>query len=302
MANNECPICKKANVSIKQPYGGADSLVINCPNCDSYEISNSAIATLSNRPKDFELSYAIRRRSIRKEKVFVYSTNRADIIAGIEIPKGIKNIAEALLLDVYKDDSMMGRGLVISNDNIFSFAIESIDKLPPVLKYIEDAGWFSLERLGSGAAYLNITGHGIKHAEEILNPNFRSTQVFVAMSFNSELDAIYHEAIKTAVDECGLNPIRIDLVDFNDEIILNVLNRINQSKFLIADYTDNRPGVYFETGYALGKGLPIIYCCRESDKDNIHFDVNHYKFIHWKEASDFKAELVKRITNTGLNS
>ena len=297
-----CPICEYQNAKITDNTDGADRSVILCQNCGKFEISGSALATLSNRDKDFELSYSIRRRYLRNERVYLNTTNRGEIMGGIEIPKRIKDIAESILKDVYTHDDMLSHGLSITNDNIASYAIEDTNRLQPILQYLEDIGWFKLMRFGGGGALLTITGTGIEYAESIVNPNFKSKQVFVAMSFNHELDVIYHEAITKAVEQCGLTPIRIDLVDFNDEIISNVLSRISQSRFLIADYTDNRPGVYFETGYAIGKGLPVIYCCRESDKGHIHFDVNHYKFIHWIEVGDFKTELVKRITNTGLNS
>ncbi len=302
MAISECPICKAANVAAIEQSEGVDSYQISCPICGSYEVSGSAITMFTNIDKDFELSYAIGRRNLRKEKVYVNTVNRDDILDGIEMPTRIKDIAELILTEVYKNEESSANGLVISEDNISLYAIENMNKLRMVLQYVEDADWFTLEKFGSGAAFITITGAGIEHAENIINPNFKSSKVFVAMSFNPELDIIYRDAIKKAVEECGLKPIRIDLEYFNDEIISNILQRINKSRFLIADYTDNRPGVYFETGYAIGKGLPVIYCCRKSDKGNIHFDVDHYNFINWEEVNDFKSGLVKRITNTGLNT
>jgi len=295
-----CPICKYQDAKIAENTSGADRSEILCKNCIKYKISGSALATLSNRDKDVELSYSIRRRNRRNEKVCVTTTNRGEIIEGIEIPKTIKDKAESILKEVYTHDKLLSSGLSITNNNVASYAIEDTIRLRPILQYLEDSGWFRIMRYFGGEALLTITGAGIDYAESIVNPNFKTKQVFVAMSFNPELDVIYHEAIAKAVEQCGLTPIRIDLDYFNGEIVSNVLSRISQSRFLIADYTDNRNGVYFETGYAIGKGLPVIYCCRESDKGHIHFDVNHYNFIYWNEVNDFKTEIVNRITNTGL--
>ena len=300
MASLGCPICKAANVTVEEQSGGVDSFQINCPICGSYALAGSALTMLTNRDKDFELSYAIRRRNLRKEKVYVNTVNRGELMAGIEIPKRIKDIAEQILKEVYLNEELSANGLVITDDNMSLYAIENMNKLRSVLQYLEDSGWFKLERLGSGGGFLTIKGAGTDHAEMIINPNHHSKQVFVAMSFNPVLDTLYTAAIQEAVKHCQLSALRSKDFDFNDEVIKNIQFQIDSSRFVIADFTDNRPGVYYEAGYATGRNLPVIYCCRESDKVNIHFDIYHFNFIFWSELDDLKSALIKRITNTEL--
>jgi nucleoside 2-deoxyribosyltransferase len=74
-----------------------------------------------------------------------------------------------------------------------------------------------------------------------------------------------------------------------------IISAINDSKFLIADFTGHRQGVYFEAGYALGQEKEVIWLCRESDISNTHFDTRLYNHIVWKDAEDLRKKLEDRI-------
>jgi hypothetical protein len=52
-----------------------------------------------------------------------------------------------------------------------------------------------------------------------------------------------------------------------------MISQIRRSKFLIADFTGHRGGVYFEAGYAMGLGLPVFWTCRRDDLDKLHFGI-----------------------------
>jgi nucleoside 2-deoxyribosyltransferase len=70
---------------------------------------------------------------------------------------------------------------------------------------------------------------------------------------------------------------------------------LKKSKFVIADFTQQRQGVYFEAGFALGQGKQVIYLCSEADFEHCHFDTNHYPHIKYKDHNDLKIQLIKRI-------
>jgi hypothetical protein len=53
--------------------------------------------------------------------------------------------------------------------------------------------------------------------------------------------------------------------------------------------------VYFEAGYALGRGLKVIYTCREDQIDEAHFDTRNYPHILWKDADELKKKLIDKI-------
>lgn len=297
---NTCPICKSVlSVATRQP-GGKDRLELSCNNCGQYEISTTAYVTFGNNEKDHKLSFAVRTRFDRDEHVYINTSNREEILSGIFVPVKIKDIAELVLVKVFTDEDNKSKELSIITENAFRFGIENDTQMQMVLDYIESKGWFKLLRFSSGGAHLSLTGDGISHAEDIINPNYKSKQVFVAMSFNPELDTLYSDAIQEAVKYCQLTALRSKDFDFNDEVIKNIQIQIDSSRFVIADFTDNRPGVYYEAGYATGRNIQVIYCCRESDKVNIHFDIDHFNFIFWSDLEGLKNDLVRRIKNTGL--
>ena len=43
-----------------------------------------------------------------------------------------------------------------------------------------------------------------------------------------------------------------------------------ECRFVVADVTNHRNGVYFEAGYAMGMGLPVIWMCHKDDMKEAH--------------------------------
>lgn len=86
--------------------------------------------------------------------------------------------------------------------------------------------------------------------------------------------------------------------EHNNNICDEIIAEIRRSKFLIADFTGQRGGVYFEAGFAYGLGLPVIWTCKKDDVSNLHFDINHYNFILWEKSEDLCTNLCNRILAT----
>lgn len=72
---------------------------------------------------------------------------------------------------------------------------------------------------------------------------------------------------------------------------MKIITEIKNSRFLVADVTQQRPGVYFEAGYALGLGIPVFWCVREDDLKNVHFDTRQYNHIVWKDENHLAEQL-----------
>lgn len=156
--------------------------------------------------------------------------------------------------------------------------------------YLLNHEGFFLEKDGN---YV-ITPDGWAYLESLKDVNPESKIGFIAMWFDSSMDAVslvIHQAIKDA----GYEPLRIDSKEHNNNINDEIIATIRQSKFVVADFTDQRGGVYFESGYAKGLGLEVIWLCEKSDFKNVHFDTNHNNFIMW-EHSDYPT-LQKKLTN-----
>jgi len=115
------------------------------------------------------------------------------------------------------------------------------------------------------------------------------------MWFDKSMDSILDNAIYLAVEEAGYEPIRIDRVEHIDKVDDKIIAEIRSSKFVIADLTGHRNGVYFEAGFALGLGIPVVWCVREDQLEKAHFDVRQFNLIIWKNEKDLKEKLLNRI-------
>ena len=69
---------------------------------------------------------------------------------------------------------------------------------------------------------------------------------------------------------------------------------------MVADFTGQRAGVYYEAGFATGLGRPVIWCCRKDEIDKLHFDTNHKNHIDWETPEELRDRLYRRIRATIL--
>jgi nucleoside 2-deoxyribosyltransferase len=123
-------------------------------------------------------------------------------------------------------------------------------------------------------------------------------QAFVATWFHTDLDDVWENGLKPALQETGYEPLRIDRIEHNEKIDDRIIAEIRNSGLLVADFTGHRGGVYFEAGFAMGLGMPIIRTCRDTDIKELHFDTRQYGHVVWTDVSDLKEKLINRINAT----
>jgi nucleoside 2-deoxyribosyltransferase len=119
--------------------------------------------------------------------------------------------------------------------------------------------------------------------------------MFVAMAFRPDLDKPYEQAVKLAIEKVGLIPVRLDKETFPEKICERILMEIHSSEFVVADFTHQRGGVYFEAGYALALRKSILWLCREDDIENLHFDTRQYQHIVWSTEVDLAGRLEEKL-------
>lgn len=149
-----------------------------------------------------------------------------------------------------------------------------------------------------------ITPEGWSFFNQLQNPNQTSSVAFIAMKFEDKLKKYSDDWFELAIKNAGYKPIRIDKYEhinlIDDEIIANV----RKSKFIIADYTYNSFGAYYEAGFARGMNIPVINLCNkqcfESEENKVHFDTNHYPFLlwEWDKGEEISNKLRMRIEAT----
>jgi len=177
---------------------------------------------------------------------------------------------------------------------------------------------------GSGlSAAFRLTLRGWERARELRRVRGAGNQAFVAMWFHPELDIVYEQGFKPALEATGYRPYKVNDAHHTNRIDDEIHAEIRRSKILIADATGLRPSVYYEAGLARGLGLDVLWCCNDSYRahalDGIApnmleppcvtnlatwfsgaaFDTNHEVFILWKDPPDLCAKLVARIRGLG---
>jgi nucleoside 2-deoxyribosyltransferase len=160
-----------------------------------------------------------------------------------------------------------------------------------VLTYLQEAGYVRL--VGTYGCYVTLQGH--MRAEELLSQNAQSRQGFVAMKYSEDMREIYEAALGPAIEDAGFSPVVMYNVeherDINDEMIV----QLRKSRFVVADLTHQSHGAYFEAGYGLALGVPVIITCRSTHSKKIHFDLRQFNHLPWDEPSKLRRELSFRI-------
>ncbi len=173
---------------------------------------------------------------------------------------------------------------------------KNLDELEQMVIALHDMGFLEFQPGGK----VNLTLTGIQRAESLQKEVVNSKQCFVAMRFNDEMMGIYNKHIMKAAQDAGYQSLNISQKEHTDKICDQIIAEIRRSKFLIADFTDQRGGVYFEAGFALGLGLPVIWTCQKDDLPNLHFDTRQYNFIDWTSGEELQERLTNRIRATIL--
>lgn len=146
-----------------------------------------------------------------------------------------------------------------------------------------------------GSAQYRLTIKGWERLAQIGVRPKRSDQGFVAMSFSPELNAAFKDGIKPALEATGYRAVRVDLVEHNEKICDRIIAEIRKSALMVADFTEHRPNVYFEAGFAMGLGVTVIWTCREDHIEGAHFDTRQYNHVIWTDPQDLQKKLINRI-------
>jgi hypothetical protein len=166
------------------------------------------------------------------------------------------------------------------------------------LRAMERMGLIEVGGASGDSAKVRITPEGWQHINELSISGPESQGAFVAMWFDESTNLAYRQAIKPAVEDAGFEPVRIDLKEHNNKICDEIVAEIRKSRFMIADFTGQRGGVYFEAGFAQGLGLPVIWIVHKDEVDHLHFDTRQYNHIVYTDAQDLHDQLYNRIAAT----
>ena len=219
--------------------------------------------------------------------------------------------ADRLLRYIAGESKAVGDNANINRDDLGAYAwSESIDwnEVNFYFRYLIDKGWLTGRQLPNVGYNVAVSVDGYNRISELFSrPDL--AQAFVAMWFSPGMDEVYDHGIKPAIREAGYKPLRIDRKLDVQKIDDAIIAEIRRSRFLVADFTHGdegvRGGVYFEAGFAMGLGIPVIFSCRNDMVTKLHFDTRQYAHIVWstpeKLSFDLRDRILARI-GTGPNS
>lgn len=134
----------------------------------------------------------------------------------------------------------------------------------------------------------------IKTEKSIIEkPQKISNSVFIIMSFNDEHRDAYYVAIQPTLIKLGFKPIRVDEIQHNNTVTKEIIEAIENSAFVIADLTGERPNVYYEVGYAHKADKEVVLVAKKGTA--VHFDVAAINRIDYKDYTDLCDSLEKRV-------
>lgn len=299
MSNSQktCPICKLPDQNVLAERDHGDKVAYECKRCGKFTISRTAEAVAEHQQQSAELSGWIRERNIRKIDIpLLDSYFMEELISSLPKysprEKQIKLLKAVEILTDYP-----GREVVLipehevslawaSNEEEFQYYVNSL--MERGLLRIPNKGHRSID---DPLYPMVITAEGWEYLEKEQGILPEKTQAFIAMSFDPALKPIYDNAIFPAVTATGHRPYRVDSYHHLDRIDAKIIAEIKNSRFVVADVTQQKAGVYYEAGFAHGLGIPVIWSVKAEDLKYVHFDTRQYNHIVWKSEDELKAKL-----------
>ena len=310
-----CPVCGRFE------YGEDDSREINENHLSSYLFYH---AFYGSQPKERryhatiskEACDAFRKKAENSDVPYRMPVHMDSDIVEAWYPKSFAERVDDVLLYIFNHTEHMGKAISLSFQGMLSLLFvdrkeqdrfsgvtswrddeECRGEAKYLLDYLEDNALISynFESLEQKIISLTLTPKGYSRVYEIQKATSHGRNVLVAMKFGNDTKLL-REAIRSGIYDAHYNAVFIDEVQHNDFITPELLKQIRDSKFVVVDLTHNNNGAYFEEGYAMGVGKPVIQLCQKDTQ--LHFDIAQKNTIMWETEDDIPLRLTNRIKAT----
>lgn len=309
--NAQCNLCESMPPDAKRQFIDFEQGIISvdCRLCGDYVILQDADYELSALEPQSRLmiSFWARENSIRGRFRNIISSDRPGSFArGIRISE-ILSMMESSNVSDRLSRALLNLSLLAPNPGQRAsiginerFAIYSRDKIEMeyMIESLVNSRLIDSFSSGSQEKLIRLTPVGWQKIELMAALRSESDRVFVAMMFDASTDDVWVGGIFPGIVNSGYAPFRVDKSEHNDKICDVIIREIRRSRFLVADVTGHRAGVYFEAGFAMGIGMPVIWTCNETDLGRCHFDTRQYSHIVWSTPEELCKRLQIRIEAT----
>jgi hypothetical protein len=298
---SKCPICNSEADS--RSSGGLDGEEVSCSRCGNFRISRSAAVNWRSGQSSDARQLVNASGWIRQHQNVLITSDIVETLTGLALPR-VPERALNLLAYVENKTRFLGDRLSIPNTGCEDYLgvayANNVQELNYLFEYLMGEGRIGIFSRTSSGISVYITPLGFSYLEQARYSNTESQIGFCAMWFDDSVKPIWTQAIFPALSDAGYEPKRIDEHHHNNRIDDEIIALIRRSKFVVADFTGQRGGVYFEAGFALGMNLPVIWTVKKSELASVHFDNRQYNFVTWEEDNlpEFKLDLQYRIEAT----
>ncbi len=291
MADNDpCELCG----TLTERSGGVGfGVQQRCPQCGEFKLDRTGIAIIRrvSQPDKAKLSGWVRDQNNLGD-IPNLSDERIRHLIASPMP-GIGERADRLLSYAIRNQQKLGDTFTVIDGALIAVTYSRDEhELDYLVQYLRDETLIKLTGMGG---ITEITPAGHMHYEELQARQPASAQGFVAMWFDPTMRDAYNDGFEVGVRDAGYDPLRVDQVEHVGKIDDEIISQIRRSRFVVADFTGHRGGVYFEAGFALGLNLPVFWTCRQDQIDGLHFDIRQFKCIDWTEPPELAERLQKRI-------
>lgn len=169
------------------------------------------------------------------------------------------------------------------------WALKNVD----LFEALGEAGLIELTRLpGSatarkGAQHFEITPRIFKIPASKPDPLL----VSVMMPYGG-FDAVY-DALESAVQAAGFTCERADKFWEESELMQDIFSLIYRSTYVICDFTNSNPNVFYEAGIAHTLGREVIPIAQSPD--HVPFDLRHHRYIRYLNNAEGRNELTTAV-------
>jgi nucleoside 2-deoxyribosyltransferase len=297
IGSDNCPACLLKNLILERAPVVTRTYQLHCARCGDYDIAFQAILELKNLPENS--SY----RALISE--WIWEQNSLGIVPRIT-PESLVWLsnrrrlpffdrAKRLLIFLSERTSVLNTAVSYVDYPPIQAMLQTFDsnEVNAVAQFLAGRGWIRLERLPAGQAC--VLGDGFIQAEEWKGTRALAAQGFVAMWFDASTADAWENGLRKGIADAGYRPVRIDKAEHINKICDEIIVQIKRSRFLVADYTGHRAGVYYEAGFAAGREIPVILTCRKGELDKLHFDIRQFNCIDWETPAELADRLEARI-------
>jgi nucleoside 2-deoxyribosyltransferase len=313
-----CPLCQNVDVGnyatgpTRHEHPGRDMWRYDCPRCGRFLISGELLqATSEGFPQDvgLQLSGAARSASDAKQVLELITENVTSVAEGAATPRSPADYFDRVFEFLALSCRWPGGETDVSLYPTAARCFLPRRNLALLIFQLTQEGLIEADTMAPGQHQqkVRITFRGWERVDQRRRSRLVSRSAFVAMWFDPRMDRAY-AAIESVLASAGYKPpFRVDDGRYDSlpereqhtKIDDRIIDGIRRARFVVADFSGNRQAVYYEAGYAVGLGVPVIWCCRRQDLNILSFDTRQIEHISWDTEDDLARQLEAKIGAKG---